>query len=68
VEDRKRKKKDSVGRRAAVGKMKHQQGWDAEEDQSAQRVVWREIIEKICPPPRRLRRRNGGRRTATHQT
>jgi hypothetical protein len=68
VEDRKIKKKDSVGRRVAVGKMEHRQGWDAEEDQSAQRVVCQETIGKICPPPRRPRRRDVGRRIATHQT
>jgi hypothetical protein len=33
VEDRRRKEKDLVVRRVAVGKMEHQQGWDAEEDQ-----------------------------------
>jgi hypothetical protein len=67
VEDRK-KKKDSVGRRVAVVKREHRQGWDTEKDQSAQRVVCRETKEKICPPPRRTRRRDVGRRIATHQT
>jgi hypothetical protein len=31
-------------------------------------VVCRETIGKICPPPRRPRRRDAGRRNATHQT
>jgi hypothetical protein len=66
VEDQKRKKKDSVGRRVAVGKMEHRQGW--EKDQSAQRVVCRETVEKICPLPRRPRRRDVDRRITTHQT
>jgi hypothetical protein len=67
VEDRKRKK-DSVGRMVVVGKMEHQQEWDAKKDQSAQREVCQETKEKICPPPRRPRRRDVGRRIMTHQT
>jgi hypothetical protein len=67
VGDRKKKKKDSVGRRVVVGKMEHRQGWDVEKDQLAQREVCRETKEKRCPPPRRPRRRDVGRRITTHQ-
>jgi hypothetical protein len=33
VKGRKRKEKDSVVKRVAVGKVEHRQGWDAKEDQ-----------------------------------
>jgi hypothetical protein len=68
VEGRKGKEKDSVGRRVAVEKMEHHQGGDAEEDQQAQRMVYWETTGKICPSPRRPKRRDAGRRNATHQT
>jgi hypothetical protein len=32
VEGRKRKEKDSLGRKVAVGKVEYRQGWDVEED------------------------------------
>jgi hypothetical protein len=68
VEGRKGKEKDSVGRRVAMGKMEHHQGGDTEEDQQAQMMVYWETTGKICPSSRRPKRRDAGRRNATHQT